>query len=490
MCNIDYPEPVPCNKPCKYTQWSDWGQWNTASNEYHSNKPRCRGNGAESEQTIIDRAFGSEFRNSYPQSVSYNNWDTSNTCKRAFLDGRNDYGDYFDDERKAHHSYRDNNQCFRVFETKQSFQQVEAVITKAKAVIDANWNIDWINNDWFSNDVWYSFTIIKSWLLDGLYMDRNHDQTVVTIRNIDNVLEHFGWIQDWYRGRTSLFNTNTIWDVNLGNRDCWVDYDILSCMDTIWPNGARSIIWSDFLNLRYALDWDNVNLVNRGDQLPRYNFDGQEKRAADGTTRYEYIHGWALGQPDQRKLRGSEGWPLDILKRWMDKTTPAKPVDGFNAEPVGPSGIAMNVNNPFKPHGWRFSCRDRRDTQTQGYMARWRNPDCKNNPDADCCGLVDIHKCELPICPDWTEWAAWGTCSKECIEDQVLGLDTGNYGYRARGRSCEADHQLMDDENTAHYNVDANGDQPQQRRVLIQLPEQAYTGCNANTDIRCGFYHL
>ena len=51
---------------------------------------------------------------------------------------------------------------------------------------------------------------------------------------------------------------------------------------------------------------------------------------------------------------GSEGWHLDVLKKWMDNT---------EAE-----------NAWMRPHGWRFSCRDRNDA-VQGYRARYRKAD-------------------------------------------------------------------------------------------------------------------
>ena len=53
-------------------------------------------------------------------------------------------------------------------------------------------------------------------------------------------------------------------------------------------------------------------------------------------------------------LMGSEGWHLDVLKKWMDAT---------EAE-----------NTWMRPHGWRFSCRDR-NQQVQGYRARYRKVD-------------------------------------------------------------------------------------------------------------------
>ena len=273
MCVTNYPTPEPCSLPCKYTQWSNWGSWNTGDNGYQTNKPRCSGNGAEAEQTIVDRAFN--VRNSYPQDCDY-----QDNCKRAFLDGRNDYGDYFHGDEKANHNYRDNQQCFRVFETKESFQQVDLVINKAKTVVDSNWSSN--SNNWFSNDVWYSLTIIKNWLLDGLYMDRDHAQTLVTIQNIDNVLEHFGWIQDWYRGKAWSFSTN--WGkFGGGNRDCWVNYDgdddgVDDCAG-VWRSTPWAISWGDYNNLRTALDWNNVKLVNRGDRDPEYNHVGDEPRA-------------------------------------------------------------------------------------------------------------------------------------------------------------------------------------------------------------------
>ena len=75
-------------------------------------------------------------------------------------------------------------------------------------------------------------------------------------------------------------------------------------------------------------------------------------------------------------LKGSEGWHLDVLKKWLDNT---------EAE-----------NTWMKPHDWRFSCRDRND-QVKGYKARYRNYDCDTtNP--DCCGLIDLVECELPVC--------------------------------------------------------------------------------------------
>ena len=67
---------------------------------------------------------------------------------------------------------------------------------------------------------------------------------------------------------------------------------------------------------------------------------------------------------------------MDVLKKWLDPSE--------------------TENTWMRPHGWRFSCRDRKDT-IKGYKARYRNPDCEtDNP--DCCGLVDLVECELPVC--------------------------------------------------------------------------------------------
>ena len=80
---------------------------------------------------------------------------------------------------------------------------------------------------------------------------------------------------------------------------------------------------------------------------------------------------------------------MDVLKRWLTPT------------------------DKLKPHGWRFACRDRNEaTKTQGiiclldkevlnflgYMARKRETDCGSTLNPDCCGVVDIVQCELPIC--------------------------------------------------------------------------------------------
>ena len=80
---------------------------------------------------------------------------------------------------------------------------------------------------------------------------------------------------------------------------------------------------------------------------------------------------------------------MDVLKRWLTPT------------------------DKLKPHGWRFACRDRNEAgKTQGiiclldkelliflgYMARKRETDCGSTLNPDCCGVVDIVQCELPIC--------------------------------------------------------------------------------------------
>ena len=40
----------------------------------------------------------------------------------------------------------------------------------------------------------------------------------------------------------------------------------------------------------------------------------------------------------------------------------------------------------------------RRLINSLGYMARKRETDCGNTVNPDCCGVVDIVQCELPIC--------------------------------------------------------------------------------------------
>ena len=69
---------------------------------------------------------------------------------------------------------------------------------------------------------------------------------------------------------------------------------------------------------------DCVTIIPRG---VKYNTD---------KNRYEYIRG-------TDGLLGSEGWHLDVLKRWLTPT------------------------DKLKPHGWRFACRDRNEAaKTQG----------------------------------------------------------------------------------------------------------------------------
>jgi len=139
-------------------------------------------------------------------------------------------------------------------------------------------------------------------------------------------------------------------------------------------------------------------------------------------------------------LDGSEGWQLDILKAgWM------------------------TANSGYSPHGWRFSCRDRND-DVKGYRARIRDPDCGNAVNPDCCGQVHLEECELPICPDWTLWTDYSECSKSCFEDPKLNP---GYGYKIRGRNCEAHTSLFNTAGTA---------------VNIQLPEKLYKGCVCATD--------
>ena len=78
---------------------------------------------------------------------------------------------------------------------------------------------------------------------------------------------------------------------------------------------------------------DCVSIHPRGVQ---YNLD---------KNRYEYIRGEA---PDA--LLGSEGWHLDVLKRWLTPT------------------------DKLKPHGWRFACRNRDEaSKTQGIIYLTKN---------------------------------------------------------------------------------------------------------------------
>ena len=37
-------------------------------------------------------------------------------------------------------------------------------------------------------------------------------------------------------------------------------------------------------------------------------------------------------------------------------------------------------------------------------MARKRETDCGNTVNPDCCGVVDIVQCELPICRKFITW--------------------------------------------------------------------------------------
>jgi hypothetical protein len=174
-----------------------------------------------------------------------------------------------------------------------------------------------------------------------------------------------------------------------------------------------------------TLDLDNMDFVNPGVD---YNFD---------ENRYEYIHG--MGKAGT-VLDGSEGWQLDILKAgWMT-----------------PSSV-------YTPHGWRFSCRDRND-DVKGYRARIRDPDCGNAVKPDCCGQVHLEECELPSGPDWTLWTDYSECSKSCFEEPKLNP---GYGYKIRGRNCEAHTDLFNAAGTA---------------VNIQLPEKLYKGCVCATD--------
>ena len=65
---------------------------------------------------------------------------------------------------------------------------------------------------------------------------------------------------------------------------------------------------------------------------------------------------------------------------------------------------------------------------------------------------------------DWTLWTDYSECSKSCFEEPKLNP---GYGYKIRGRNCEAHTDLFNTAGTA---------------VNIQLPEKLYKGCVCATD--------
>ena len=68
------------------------------------------------------------------------------------------------------------------------------------------------------------------------------------------------------------------------------------------------------------------------------------------------------------------------------------------------------------------------------------------------------------IIADWTLWTDYSECSKSCFEEPNLNP---GYGYKIRGRNCEAHTDLLNAAGTA---------------VNIQLPEKLYKGCVCATD--------
>ena len=65
------------------------------------------------------------------------------------------------------------------------------------------------------------------------------------------------------------------------------------------------VTYVNHIAFRDALDIANWNLINRG---VTYNFNGEEEKAADDVTRYEYIRGWGLAN---KVLDASEGIDLE-----------------------------------------------------------------------------------------------------------------------------------------------------------------------------------
>ena len=83
------------------------------------------------------------------------------------------------------------------------------------------------------------------------------------------------------------------------------------------------------ISTRYVIPNKKCPFIHR--RGVKYNID---------KNRYEYIRGEGTDA-----LHGSEGWHLDVLKRWLTPT------------------------DKLKPHGWRFACRNRDETtKTQGII--------------------------------------------------------------------------------------------------------------------------
>ena len=72
---------------------------------------------------------------------------------------------------------------------------------------------------------------------------------------------------------------------------------------------------------------------------------------------------------------------------------------------------------------------------------------------------------------DWTLWTDYSECSKSCFEEPKLNP---GYGYKIRGRNCEAHTSLFNTAGTA---------------VNIQLPEKLYKGCVCATDSQSKYFH-
>ena len=272
----------------------------------------------------------------------------------AFLNARDEFGGIDTNQQ---------NQCFRIFETKSSFAQVDLVINNRLA--EANTIRNTIQsvvsgaNLAKLRELKFSLAFIGEWLRDGLYATTVVDATradkiEVLLCDIDKVVEIVS------NGDSGCWSDTN--DVNNVVRKCWVDIvsgvDDMTTFTGFVGTTAANYFYADFLTaLLNAMD--GLILVNPGDESS-YNHNKD---------RYEYITGLGTGENSRK---GSEGWHLDVLKKWLEST------------------------NGMKPNGWRFSCRDRNDP-IKGYKARFRNYDCDTaNP--DCCGLVDMVECELPIC--------------------------------------------------------------------------------------------
>ena len=129
--------PLPCQNPCQYTEWSTWGSWGKST-------PSCL-------DAQNEKASMSTNDQSYPQNGF------------AFFNARDEFGEIEQGQ----------SQCFRVFETAESFANVDSIIkarlTEAQSVFG---NIGTLvsNGDVAKlRELKYALAFIEEWIRDGLY---------------------------------------------------------------------------------------------------------------------------------------------------------------------------------------------------------------------------------------------------------------------------------------------------------------------------------